>query len=363
MRAIFKSIAIVVGIPSLLATIYFGFFASDIYVSESRFSIRSVNASPVTAGLAALLASPIGGGGGPDSIVVSDYVHSQDMLSQVQEKLDFRAHYSDNTVDHLSRLNEHATQEETLEYFRKRVDIIRDSSSGVFILRVRAYDATMAQSLAKLVIELSERLVNNLSIRMEEDALSTARNELQLAANKVRTASDVLTSFRNINASLNPAAESSALLGIVAGIETKLVEARAALSEKLAYMREDAAEIITLKNRINALQRQFRLEKSRVVGAEDGQGLSRLIENYQPLVLEQEIAQQQYASALTSLELARIEAQRQKQYLVTFVQPSLPDEAVEPRRIAKILTVMVFSFLLYLIGGLMWSALKDHIGR
>lgn len=361
MRAIFKSIAIVVGIPSLLATIYFGFFASGIYVSESQFSIRSVNASPVSAGLAALLASPMGGGS--DSIVVSNYAHSQDMLSQVQEKLDFRAHYSNNKLDRLSRLDEHATEEETLKYFRKRVEIVRDSSSGTFTLRVRAYDAAMAQSLAELVINLSERLVNNLSIRLEEDALSTARSELQLATDKVRTASETLTSFRNTNASLNPAAESSALLGIVSGIETKLVEARATLSEKRAYMREDAAEIITLKNRINALQRQFRLEKGRVVGAEGGQGLGRLIENYQPLVLEQEIAQQHYASALTSLELARIEAQRQKQYLVTFVQPNLPDEAVEPRRITKILTVMVFSFLLYLIGGLMWSALKDHIGR
>ena len=88
-----------------------------------------------------------------------------------------------------------------------------------------------------------------------------------------------------------------------------------------------------------------------------------LIEAYQPLILNQELAAQQYASALSSLELARIEAQRQKQYLVTFIQPSLPDEAIEPHRLNRIITVMVFSFLAYLLFGLMWSALKDHIGR
>jgi len=172
-----------------------------------------------------------------------------------------------------------------------------------------------------------------------------------------------MTRFQNANASLNPAAESSAILSVVTGIETKLVEARAALSEKRAYMRDSSPEVVTLKNRVNALARQLRLEKGRVVGdGEQGQQMNNLIESYQPLLLEQEMAQQQYASALTSLEVARVEAQRKKQYLITFIQPNLPQEALEPRRITEIVTVLLFSFLAYLIGGLMWSALKDHIG-
>jgi len=147
------------------------------------------------------------------------------------------------------------------------------------------------------------------------------------------------------------------------GIESKLVEARATLSEKRAYMRDSSPEVISLKNRVNALSRQLRLEKGRVVGDGDsGQQMNNLIESYQPLALEQEMAQQQYASSLTSLEVARVEAQRKKQYLITFIQPNLPDEALEPKRFTEIITVLLFSFLAYLIGGLMWSALKDHIG-
>jgi capsular polysaccharide transport system permease protein len=85
--------------------------------------------------------------------------------------------------------------------------------------------------------------------------------------------------------------------------------------------------------------------------------------NYQPLLLEQEIAQQGYASSLASFEAARIDAQRKKQYLITFIEPNLPDAATEPRRLIKIVTVMVYSFLAYLIFGLLWSALKDHMGH
>ena len=90
--------------------------------------------------------------------------------------------------------------------------------------------------------------------------------------------------------------------------------------------------------------------------------MNQLISDYQPLALDQELAQQQYASALTSLELARIEAQRKKLYLVTFVKPGLPEEALKPERILKIMTTFVYAFLLFSIGGLMWSALRDHVG-
>jgi len=241
--------------------------------------------------------------------------------------------------------------------------MIYDTQSDVVTLTTRAYDPDTAQMLAKLVIELSEKLVNTLSIRMEEDALTTANEEVARAEIKVKNASASVTAFRRSSSSLNPAAESSALLGIVSGLETRLIETQALLSEKLSFMREDSPEIVQLKNRATAIARQMSIERGRLAGGDSEFEMGGLIEAYQPLILDQELARQQYASALTSLELARVEAHRKKQYLVTFIQPSRPDDAVEPHRINRILTVMVFSFLAYVLFGLLWSALKDHIGR
>lgn len=362
MNAIIRSLLTVVGIPTLLAVIYFGFIASDVYVSESRFSIQSAT-SGTSGGLEALISVPIVSGAGKEVMVVTDYVESQDMMQRIQQKLDIRSHFSDESIDPLSRLHADATVEEMLEYFRDHVHMLRDSQSDVITLTTRAYDPETAQQIAKAVIDLSEQLVNTLSIRIEEDALQTARSEVALAEIKVKAASASVTEFRRTSSSLNPAAESSALLGIVSGLESRLVETQALLSEKLAFMREGSPEIVSLKNRIKAISRQMRLERGRLAGGDSEFEMGGLIETYQPLILDQELAAQQYASALSSLELARIEAQRQKQYLVTFIQPSLPDEAIEPNRIKRIFTVMVFSFLAYLLFGLMWSALKDHIGR
>ncbi len=362
MNAILRSLLTVVGVPTLLAIVYFGFIASDVYVSEARFAIKSAKSGGTSSGLEAIISTPIVSTGDKEGLVVTDYTASQDMMLKVQNELDIRAHFSDSSIDALSRLPAEATVEHMLDYFRRHVHVMRDSQSDVITLKTRAYDPEMARQIAELVIKLNEQLVNDMSSRMEEDALKTARDEVALAEEKVKQASASVTAFRRSSSSLNPAAESSALLGIVSGLETRLIEARTLLSEKSAYMREDSPDVVSLKNKIRALSRQMALEKGRLAGESEFE-MGGLIETYQPLILDQELARQQYASALSSLELARIEAQRKKQYLVTFIQPSLPEEAVEPHRLNRILTVMIFSFLAYLIGGLMWSALKDHIGR
>ncbi|MFK7993415.1 MAG: hypothetical protein AB8B87_04710 [Granulosicoccus sp.] len=362
MNAILRSLLTVVGVPTVLAIVYFGFIASDVYVSEARFAIKSAKSGGVATGLEALVANPIVSTGGKDTMVVADYAKSQDMMLKIQDRVDIRSHFSDSAIDVLSRLPDDAHLEEMLDYFRKHVQMITDPQSDVVTLKTRAYSPEVAQKIAMLVIELSENLVNDMSGRMEEDALATARAEVTLAEKKVKAASASVAAFRRTSSSLNPAAESSALLGIVSGLETRLIEARALLSEKKAYMREDSAVIVSLKNKISAISRQMSLEKGRLAGESDLE-MGGLIETYQPLILEQELAQQQYASALSSLEIARIEAQRKKQYLVTFIQPSFPDDSVEPHRLNRILSVMIFSFLAYMLGGLMWSALKDHVGR
>ncbi len=363
MNSIARSIAVVVGIPTLLAAIYFGLIASDIYVSEARFAIRSAKANGGGGGLAAILASPMVSAGGQDTVVVTDYAHSYDMLKKIQERLDIRQHYSDSDIDVVARLKEGVTEEELLEYFAKHVHLIRDTQSDVITLKVRAYDPAISQQLANLVIELSENLVNGMSYRITEDALETAHREVDIAAAKVQKASADLGTFRKDNVSLNPAEESSALLTLVGGLESRLISVRAQLAEKQAYMREDSPDVVTLKNRVSVLSRQLALERGRLVGGSGGREMSGLIADYQPLALTEQLAHQQYASALSSLEIARLEAQRKKQYLVTFIPPNYPGQALEPRRLYEILTVLVYSFLIYLIGCLMWSALKDHIGR
>lgn len=343
-----------------MASLYYGMLASDIYVSEAKFAVRAVKGATNSSGLSALLSGAAPTSGGQDSLVVMEYAKSHDMLTGVQEEVDVLSHYSSESIDKFSRLEEDSSDAERLEYFQDHVRLQRDSTSDVITLKVRAFDPGMAQKIAQRTIELNERVINTLSNRMEEDAITSAQREIENAEIRLRNAALSMASFRSKHDSFSPEEESSALFSRVAGIEASITESRASLTEKRAYMRDNAPEVKALKNRISALERQLSIEKSRATGSGE-QGLGGLMTEYQPLVLEEEMARQQYAATLSTMELARLDAQQQKQYLVTFVPPSLPREASEPRRVQQVLIVMVYSFLAYLIFGLLWAALKEHL--
>lgn len=361
MKNVIKSLLLVVGIPTLIATVYFNAIASDIYVSEAKFSIRSSKPGTSLSGMAALFTSG-SSSAGQDSVVVEEFIHSQDMLSVLEERLGIFEKYSDEGIDAVARLNNEATREDFLDYMSDKIEVVRDETNNIISLKVKAFTSELAKAIALEVIELSEGLVNKLSARIEKDTLEIAYNEVDRAAQKARDVSEKLSELRVSTTSIDPSAESSAVLSIVNGIETKLAESKAQLSEKRAYMREESVDIQSLLNRINALEGQLIAERGRLAGNNE-LTMNGLIQRYQPLILEQEMAREQYTSALASMEAARIEANRKKQYLITFVSPTLPDEALEPQKLMSILTVMMFAFLAYSVGGLMWSALKDHVGR
>ena len=350
------------GVPTLLSVIYFGLFATDVYVSEASFAIRSATSSSQSSGLSSLLSSSIVSSGTQDSLLIAEYVQSHDMLAELQKRIDIKGHYSDEAIDRLSRLKSDATYEEIRKFFREHVRIMQDSQSDVLTLTVRAFDPAVSQEIASAIIDISESLINRISDDMESDALASAGAEVDIAVQKVHQASAALTRFRSSNVSMNPIMEAEALFGTVTELEKSISGVEAELVEKRAYMREGSPEVTSLKNRLNALQKQRSVEKGRLLGGEGSKSPS-LIGDYEPLEVARELAQQQYASALASMELARVEVARKKMYLVTFIAPSRPDEAVEPKRVMSVVTVSVFSFVIYLIGGLMWSALRDHIGK
>jgi len=360
MNPILRSLLTVVGIPTILATGYYGVFASDIYVSEAKFAVRAVKGATNSTGLTALLAGSAPTSGGQDSLVVMEYAKSHDMLAGVQREVDVVGHYSGSDIDFMSRMDAEGSDRDKLDYFLSHVIMQRDMMSDVITLKVKAFDPAIAQTIAQRTIDLNEEIINTLSNRMEEDAMTSALREVNNAEVRLRNAATAMAAFRSEHDSFSPQEESSALFSRVAGIESAITEARAMLTEKRAYMRDTAPEVKSLSNRINALERQLRIEKGRATGSGE-QALGGLMTEYQPLILEEEMARQQYAATLSTLEIARLDALKKKQYLVTFVPPSLPREASEPRRVQKVLIVMVYSFLAYLIFGLLWAALKEHL--
>jgi capsular polysaccharide transport system permease protein len=81
---------------------------------------------------------------------------------------------------------------------------------------------------------------------------------------------------------------------------------------------------------------------------------------YERLTLDRELAEKQLASAFTSLEAARIEAQRQQLYLETIAQPNLADYPLYPKRAISFAVVAASCLIVYGIAWLLVASAREH---
>ena len=119
-----------VAVPTMLATLYFGLMASDVYVSESRIVVRSPDRQVAT-GLGALLKGAGFSRAQDDSYTVRDYVLSRDALKEIDDTLSVGKSFASDSVDRVSRFGglDFDTSFEALHrYYQKKVDIQQDSA-------------------------------------------------------------------------------------------------------------------------------------------------------------------------------------------------------------------------------------------
>lgn len=354
-----KKWALFVGLPMLLAVVYFGMWASDMYVSEAHFSLRGQQSGGSVELLA--LFGQASGGTAADVHIIQDYIESPALLQTLDGELGIKAHYQNLGADIFSRLGKKASLEEFNAYFLKQVTVRFDQVAGIVTLQVRAFNPEVAQQICQAILKKSEELVNRLSERAIEDSLALSRTELVRAEQRLLVARKKLRQFREDHQLLDPAAEAGAVQGLVAELRGAAARVRAELAEAKSYMQADSAKVVALAARAQALEGQILKEKIRLTGQEQGT-INTVVSQYEQLSLEHDFAQKQFVSAMTSVEASRIRAESQSRYLVSFVEPTLPEEALFPRRAYCIGLSFLASLLFFGLGSLVVAAVREHAG-
>ena len=126
-----------------------------------------------------------------------------------------------------------------------------------------------------------------------------------------------------------------------------------------ALSQKDNPRLLGLNNRLQALESQSEKERARLTGGNNDVYADQ-IERYEGLVIDSEFSNTRLIAAIQSLEIARVEAERQNLYLVHIVEPTAADDALYPRRILNTVTVFSVLFLLYWLSTLIWAAAKEH---
>jgi capsular polysaccharide transport system permease protein len=143
----------------------------------------------------------------------------------------------------------------------------------------------------------------------------------------------------------------------VAGLQAQLFEAQAQLAQ-IQSVSPANPQVGALRTTIATIQKQIESATSGIAGNEGS--LSEKAVAYERLQLDAQFAQKQLTSALGALELARAEAQRKQLYLERIVEPSLPDAALEPRRIRAIFATFVLGLITWGVLSLLIAGMKEH---
>ena len=350
-----------VALPTLLATIYYGLIASDVYVSESRFVIKAPGqkAMPSTT-LANLIQTTGLSAGEQQTKEVLDYIRSRNALSDLQKRIDVSDRYENVGADFLSgfpRPFHKASFEHLFKYYQSMVQAGSDSESGVAVVGVRAFRPGDAQAINAMLLALSEDFVNRLNERAERRAVTEAEQRVSDAQARVRKARVAMSAFRNQQELIDPAKQATGVLDI----SNKLISDHAATQAQLQLMQRVAPAnpaIPALRARVSALNSEIATQNGRVVGTSTG--IASKVGGYENLLAEQDFAQQTLTAASASLELARVEAQKQQFYLERVVDPNLPDAPQLPNRMRSILIVFGATLCLYLVGWMLVVGILEH---
>ena len=295
-----------------------------------------------------------------DVHTISNYVRSRDALSHLDKKLDLKTSWQSEKIDLLHRFDPFGwddSREALHEYYLARVSAHVDPPSGITTLSSSSFDAETALEMNKLLLAEAERLVNVLNERARNDLIRFAASEVATAEEKAKAAAEAVSRFRNTQSVVDPEKQTELHFAQISRLQDELIKTQAQLTQ-LRVFAPDSPHPPALELRARTLENEIAKETEKITGGEAS--LASKAAQYERLALERGFADQQLASALASLEVARNEAQRQQLYLETIATPSLPDEAVLPKRIRGVITTFVLGLVAWGILSMLVAGVREH---
>jgi capsular polysaccharide transport system permease protein len=348
--------------PITVAAAYYFAVASDQYVAEFRFTLNTVD-PPRVDPLALLAGNATHSPAALESQVLVQYMTSRAIVDEIGASLDLRRLFAPPEADWWARLARPSTIEELVHYWKGQVDPSYDPANGTVTVRLRAFAPADALHLSQAVVAASEKLVNDLSARARRDTLRHAEAELSQAENRLKSVLGDIRAFRDREGIIDPARTAEATGALDTRLRDELVRTNAELATLKAYMRDDAPSVKVLKARIRSLEAQRRSLAHQMTDPDNSRSntLSRILGSYEQLESDRKFAEAAYQHALQSLDQTRANADRQRVFIASFIPPSLPEEALYPRRWRVLGTVALMAFALWGIGGLTIQSIRDHV--
>ncbi|WP_209427023.1 sugar transporter [Pararhodobacter sp. SW119] len=362
-RGFLLSLVLLVLLPVLVSATYLGVFARDQFASSTGFTIRqgeTESASEILGGLSQL----VGGGSAGNADLLFEFLQSQEIVERIDAQVSLLEHYAATwPQDPVFSIWPDATIEDLHWFWQRMVRVNYNKNSGLIMVQVRARDPGTARDIAQRIVAESEAMINMLNETARRDSMTNAAADLQEALERLRNAREEMVGFRARTQILDPIADIEGRMGVLSNLQQQLAQSLVdfdllALSADATdpRVRQAARRIEVIRDRIVDERRTFAAQDVTV----DNTDYPQLLGQYESLRVDQEFAEQSYRAALTAMDAARTNSERQQLYLATFIQPTLAQRAEYPRRLFLIAMTALFAGLIWAVLALVYFSLRDR---
>ena len=354
-----------VALPTLLAGIYYYNIATPLYATKTEFVIQQADPASSSGGSSGGLFGGRGGAAGmmQDPIIVQSYLQSRDVMLRLDEAVNFRAMFSDPTIDPIQRLEANPSDEATYKAYLRNVRIAFDPTEGVVKMEVIAPSPEASVTMSKALIGYAEERVDQLTLRVREDQMKGARENYQDAEEGVKDAQRKVVELQRRYNVLSSEAEVDMVTSQIASLEAQLTKDRLGLAQMESNPNPNVARMEPLKRRIATMESQIAEMRTRLT-KEDVNGNESLAEVQSEMLLAEadvKTRQEILSKALEAMESARIAANQQVRYLSVGVPPIPPDEPTYPRAFENTSVAFLIFAGIYLMISMTAAILREQI--
>jgi len=184
--------------------VYIWFFTEDRFVSHSRFSIVVEDTSnvDVSSGLMSLITN--GSRSNADIQSAIGYIHSSDMLLEIEEEFNLEEHYTAPKDDIVFRLEQDPSLEDRLNYYRDRIVAKYNATSGLIDLSVETFEPDLSFKISQSILSRTEQFVNGLNKEVASKRMEFVKNELARSLSVVSAEQKKLLSFQSKHGIIDP---------------------------------------------------------------------------------------------------------------------------------------------------------------
>lgn len=346
-------------LPFIASAIYFLFIASDQYIAEARFAVRSLaeNSAEDETDSSVLSMSSMP----QDGFIVTSFIHSTEILNRLAPKINYREMFTDQNIDFLSRLDHNDSIEDFLNYWDNQVTTYIDSPSGIITLQTKAFSSNDAKNLASAIISESEALINELSARSQRDMTARFAKEVDRASANYSLALTALNELQNSSGLLTPEMQATETGSLLTGLLTSKLQ----LDSKLFVLRQSNAtssptyQQLVLANK-NLESQIEKLRRDLAGNLNSEKNVATAIQAFSRLETDRRVAEGVYEASRRNLEAAQAAATRKALYLVVFVPPTEPQESLYPHRFSTPLLLLLALTVAWVALALVWASVEDH---